>query len=124
MTRQSTTGPLAGGVLRTRTRTRLNALAAVLCAAAALAGCSSGGDDTTASESTAPTFTASAAPVSSAPTDPEAAVKKTALEVHQGYWREMQAYYADRDGTTEGLKGYAASEALAGAQCNPLASRA
>ncbi|MDQ0577853.1 hypothetical protein [Streptomyces rishiriensis] len=79
MTRQSTTGPLAIGALRTRTR--LTALTAVLCASAALAGCSSGNDTTTA-ESTAPTLTASAAPLSTAPADPEAAAKKTALEVY------------------------------------------
>jgi hypothetical protein len=54
--------------------------------------------------------------VSSAPADPEAAVKETALAVYRGYWREMQALYADRDGTTEGLKRYAASEALDNAE--------
>ncbi|WP_405966654.1 hypothetical protein OG613_05875 [Streptomyces sp. NBC_00015] len=108
MTRQSTTGPLASGALRTRTR--FTALTAVLCASAALAGCSSG-DDTTA-ESTAPTLTASAAPLSTAPADPEAAVKKTALTVYRGFWQEMQALYADRNGTTTGLEQYAASETL------------
>lgn len=114
MTRQSTTGPLATKALSTRTR--LIALGAILCATATLAGCSSG-DDTTVSESTAPTSAASTAPVSPAPpADPEAVVKKTALEVYQGYWREMQAYYADRNGTTAGLKQYAASEALASAE--------
>ncbi|MEU5075987.1 hypothetical protein AB0G76_31160 [Streptomyces asoensis] len=105
MTRQSTTGPLASGTLRTRTH-----LTAILCATAALAGCS-GGDETTAPIATMP-----ALPASSAPTGPEATVKKTALDVYQGYWREMQAYYADRDGTTADLKQYAASEALASAE--------
>ncbi|MEU9272719.1 hypothetical protein AB0E04_46140 [Streptomyces sp. NPDC048251] len=113
MTRQSTTGPLAIGMLRTRTR--LTALTAILCASAALAGCSSG-DDTTAAESTAPTLTASAAPLSTAPADPEATAKETALEVYQSYWGEMQAFYADRDGTSAGLKQYAASEALSVAE--------
>ncbi|WP_242432607.1 hypothetical protein [Streptomyces sp. Root1310] len=88
-------------------------MAAVLCAAAA--GCSSG-DDTAATESTAPTLTASAAPLSSAPADPEAEAKATALEVYQGYWGEMQAFYADREGTSAGLKQYAASEALSVAE--------
>ncbi|MEU9272303.1 hypothetical protein AB0E04_43925 [Streptomyces sp. NPDC048251] len=113
MTRQSTTGPLASGALRTRTR--LPALTAILCASAALAGCSSG-DDSTAAESTAPTLTASAAPLSTAPADPEAEAKETALEVYQSYWGEMQAFYADRDGTSKGLKQYAASEALSVAE--------
>ncbi|MET9062815.1 hypothetical protein ABZX99_33950 [Streptomyces antibioticus] len=113
MTRESIAGPLAIGALRTRTR--LAALAAVVCASAALAGCSNQ-DDTSAAESTAPTPTAPTAPASTAPADPEAMAKKTALEVYQGYWQEMQAYYADRDGTTEALKGYAASEALASAE--------
>ncbi|GGQ97513.1 secreted protein/lipoprotein [Streptomyces asoensis] len=39
-------------------------------------------------------------------------MKKIALEVYQGYWRKMQAYYADRNGSTADLKQYAASEAL------------
>lgn len=107
MTRQSTTGPLADGTLRTRTR--LTALTTALCASVAMAGCSSG-DDTTAAKSPAPT--ASAAAVSSASADPEAAVKKLVLEVYQGYWSKMQAYYADRNGSTADLKQYAASEAL------------
>ncbi|WP_327187903.1 hypothetical protein [Streptomyces sp. NBC_01334] len=113
MTRQSTTGPLASGALRTRTR--LTALTAVLCAAAALAGCS-GGDGTTAAESTAPTLTASAAPVSTAPADPEAEAKASALTVYRGFWQEMQALYADRNGTTKGLEQYAASETLSKAE--------
>ncbi|WP_405764575.1 hypothetical protein OHU34_03345 [Streptomyces sp. NBC_00080] len=115
MTRQSTTGPLAIGALRTRTR--LTALAAVLCATATVAvvGCSSG-DDTTATESTAPTLTASAAPVSTASADPEAEAKATALTVYRGFWQEMQALYADRNGTTKGLEQYAASETLSKAE--------
>ncbi|MEU8576424.1 hypothetical protein [Streptomyces asoensis] len=108
MTRQSITGPLASGTLRTRTR--LTALTAALCATAALAGCSSG-DDTTA-----PTTTASATFVTPAPANPGPEAKKTALKVYQSYWREMQAYYADRDGATTDLKQYAASEALAVAE--------
>ncbi|MGW7646925.1 secreted protein/lipoprotein [Streptomyces bobili] len=61
-----------------------------------------------AAEPTAPT----ASPSTTVSADPEAAVKATALAVYQEYWREMQAFYADRDGTTAGLKQYAASEAL------------
>ncbi|GAB7109548.1 hypothetical protein JCM4814A_78630 [Streptomyces phaeofaciens JCM 4814] len=113
MTRQSISGPLAIGVLRTRTR--LAALTALLCTTATLAGCG-GGDDTTAAEPTAPTTTASAAPASTAPVDPEADAKKTALAVYLSYWGEMQAFYADRDGTSAGLKQYAASEALSVAE--------
>ncbi|MFD7935313.1 hypothetical protein ACFV4T_12405 [Streptomyces sp. NPDC059755] len=98
-----------------RTRTRLTALTAMLCMSAALAGCS-GGDDTTAAEPTAPTTAAPTAPVSSAPADPEAGAKATALTVYRGFWQEMQALYADRNGTTKDLKQYAASETLSKAE--------
>ncbi|MFE8018245.1 secreted protein/lipoprotein [Streptomyces antibioticus] len=54
--------------------------------------------------------------MSSALTDPEAEAKRTALKVYQSYWGEMQALYADRDGTSAGLKQYAASEALSVAE--------
>jgi hypothetical protein len=87
----------------------------VVCSAATVTGCG-GGDVAASATSTAPTAPASTAPSSSAPADPEAEVEKTALEVYRGYWREMQAFYADRDGTTEGLKRYAASEALSSAE--------
>ncbi|WP_234482059.1 hypothetical protein [Streptomyces sp. MBT49] len=87
----------------------------MLYAAAALAGCSSG-EDTTATESTAPTLSASAAPVSTAPADPESEAKSTALTVYRGFWREMQALYADRNGTTKDLAQYAASETLSKAE--------
>ncbi|MET7457838.1 hypothetical protein ABZT03_39525 [Streptomyces sp. NPDC005574] len=112
MTRQSSTGPLATETLRTRTR--LAALTAVLCTTTAIAGCSSQ-DNTTTAKPTAPT-TASTAPSSTTPADPQAAAKQTALEVYQGFWREMQALYADRNGTTMGLKQYAASETLSKAE--------
>ncbi|MFI1445232.1 hypothetical protein [Streptomyces fructofermentans] len=85
---------------------------AVICATLAAAGCSSG-DGASAAESTAPTITT---PTASASMDPQAAAEATALKVYQGYWREMQALYADRNGTTADLKGYAASEALSVAE--------
>ncbi|MFJ1975329.1 hypothetical protein ACIO93_42695 [Streptomyces sp. NPDC087903] len=86
----------------------------MICASAAIAGCNSESHTTTA-KPTAPT-TASTAPSSTTPADPQTAAKKTALEVYQGYWREMQALYADRKGTSTGLKEYAASEALDAAE--------
>lgn len=112
VTRQS--GPLRNGALRTRRH-----VVGLALACAAVAGCSSGdgdGDDAASAEPAAPTAAPSTT-VSAAPADPEAAVKATALAVYQGFWREMQALYADRDGTTEGrLEAYAASETLSKAR--------
>jgi hypothetical protein len=106
-------GPLRNASLRTRRH-----VVGLALACAAVAGCSSGdgdGGDAASAEPTAPTMTPSTT-ASTAPADPDAAVKETALAVYQGFWREMQALYADRDGTTERLEAYAASETLSKAR--------
>ncbi|MDQ0585801.1 hypothetical protein QF030_008069 [Streptomyces rishiriensis] len=55
-------------------------------------------------------------PASTVSANPEVIAKETALEIYRGYWQEMPGFYADRDGTAEGPKGYAASEARASAE--------
>ncbi len=113
MTRQSISGPLAIGVLRTRTR--LAALTALLCTTATLAGCG-GGDDTTAAEPTAPTHHGVGRPrIDGTGRSGSRCEEDRARGLPELLGRDA-GFYADRDGTSAGLKQYAASEALSVAE--------
>ncbi|MEU6631675.1 secreted protein/lipoprotein [Streptomyces parvus] len=46
----------------------------------------------------------------------EEAAQAKAISVYQAYWGQMQALYADTDADTDGLKQFAAAEALVGAK--------
>lgn len=84
-----------------------------LCAALTLTACGSPDDGRNrAEESPTPTRP----PERTAPTDPQAAVKKQAISTYQAYWQEMEKLYADPTGKSSRLDQFAASAALKNAE--------
>lgn len=84
-----------------------------LCAALTLTACGSSDDNRNRAEEF-PTSTRP--PETTAPADPQAAVKKAAISTYQAYWQEMEKLYADPTGKRARLDRYAASEALKSAE--------
>lgn len=84
-----------------------------LCAALTLTACGSSDDSRNRTEES-PTPTRP--PETTAPADPQAAVKKQVISTYQAYWQEMEKLYADPTGKRAHLDQYAASEALKSAE--------
>ncbi|MFD6285358.1 hypothetical protein [Streptomyces sp. NPDC060205] len=92
---------------------RQTAASLTLCAALALAACSSSdGKDEASGESSSVTQS----PTASASADPKETAKREAIAAYAAYWQEMEKLYADRTGKSGRLDEYAASAALKNAE--------
>jgi hypothetical protein len=76
-----------------------------------LSACSSSDSDGEAAAQTS-----AAPPTPSASVDPTEAAKMEAIAAYEGYWQEMERFYADRSGGGADLGKYAASAALKNAE--------
>ncbi|CAM5516786.1 hypothetical protein STENM223S_03208 [Streptomyces tendae] len=89
-------------------------------AALSLTACGSSGDSGDQAEDS-PTPTRP--PATTAPADPQVAVKQKAIATYQAYWQEMEKLYADPTGKSAHLDLYAASEALQSAEADARSTR-
>lgn len=86
-----------------------------LCAALTLTACGSSDDSRNRTEES-PTPTRP--PETTAPADPQAAVKQQVISTYQAYWQEMEKLYADPTGQSSRLDQFAASAALKNAKAD------